>query len=96
MMMRRGVSRRFAQLPEFVPILADKVVSLPVWMEWYRPAITVTQSMVESIHLSLGCPWWCSIALLTVGVRLTIVPLMLLQMKSTQPFAKVTDTEGYA
>lgn len=84
-----SVSRRaFAQLPEFLPIVANKVTQVPTWMEWYRPAISATQSAVESIHAALGCPWWLSIALLTVGVRLTTVPFLLLQLKSFAPFAK--------
>ena len=81
--------RTFAQLPEFLPIVANKALQIPSWMEWYRPAITTTQAAVETIHSALGCPWWLSIALLTVGVRLTTVPFLILQLKSFAPFAKV-------
>lgn len=80
--------RAFAQLPEFLPIVANKVAQLPSWMEWYRPAITATQGAVESIHAALGCPWWLSIALLTAGVRFSTVPFLYLQLKSFGPFAK--------
>jgi len=84
-----SVSRRaFAQLPEFLPLVANKVTQVPAWMEWYRPTISAMQGAVESIHAVLGCPWWLSIALLTVGVRFTTVPFLILQLKSFGHFAK--------
>jgi len=50
----------------------------------FQPLIDVFQSVVEFFHNSVGVSWGWSIVLLTISVRLLLVPLMLKQFHSMQ------------
>lgn len=86
-MMKRAV-RRFSDFKGMIPLGADKIATLPPWMEFYKPVIEHSASWVEAIQGFTGCPWWLSIACLTFGIRATMAPWLVLQMKSLGPLAK--------
>ena len=50
----------------------------------FQPLIDVFEAVLKFFHNSLGVPWGWSIVLLTVCVRLVLVPLMLRQFHSMQ------------
>ena len=72
----------------FLPFDGDRIARLPAFMEFYRPVINAVQGSIESIQQYTSCPWWLAIGSLTVLVRLSMVPLLLLQMKTTPPLAR--------
>ena len=73
-----NLTRRFnGQLPEFIPLAANKFATVPYIFRWYDPVVTKTSAVALAIHTAGGLPLWASIASLTVLVRLTMLPLYL-------------------
>lgn len=94
--MLRSSFRRIASLPEFVPFDGMRLTRMPKWLEFYSPVIEGTQHLVEAIQHTTQCPWWLSIGLLTLAIRSTMTPFLILQMRSVRPLAKVSATVGHA
>ena len=66
----------------------ERLARLPSFLEFYRPVINAAQSAIERIQASTNCPWWLAIGSLTLCVRLSMVPFLILQIKSTAPLAR--------
>ncbi|EPX74122.1 inner membrane translocase Oxa102 [Schizosaccharomyces octosporus yFS286] len=47
------------------------------------------QSLVQSIHVWSGMPWWASIAATAIGMRLTMLPLMIKMMRTSSKLAVI-------
>src|SRR3712207_1147372 len=47
----------------------------------FSPLAALISDALELFH-SMGAPWWLSIALLTVSVRVTLLPLTVRQVKN--------------
>ena len=45
--------------------------------------IGLLQNLLEMVHVNLGLPWWGSIALCTVAMRIVILPLVVNLQKNT-------------
>lgn len=58
--------------------------SLGMADNWYRPT-DIIQHLLELTHVYTGLPWWGTIAALTIGIRLLLVPLYI---KSSDTVAK--------
>lgn len=81
-MLRTNFSRRFTG--QFQQI---GQVRLPMFLEFYRPVIESAEHLIENIVIFTGMPWWFSISVLTLSVRLINVPLLVLQYKAMAPLA---------
>lgn len=58
--------------------------SIGLAKSWWWPPDLV-QHLMEIVHVSTGLPWWATISLVTVGVRLALFPLY---VKSSDMMAK--------
>ena len=67
--------------------LAEAVIQLPRFLEFYRPVISTTEHIIESIVSYTGMPWWLSISMLTLSIRLSNLPLLYLQYRAMRPLA---------
>ncbi|WBW71841.1 mitochondrial inner membrane insertase Oxa102 [Schizosaccharomyces osmophilus] len=47
------------------------------------------QSFVQSIHVWSGMPWWASIAATAVGMRITMLPLMIKMIRTSSKLAVI-------
>jgi YidC/Oxa1 family membrane protein insertase len=55
----------------------------------FQPLISVFEAVLKFFHNSLGVPWGWAIVLLTICVRLVLVPLMLKQFHSMQAMQRL-------
>src|ERR1700729_787419 len=55
----------------------------------FQPLITVFEAVLKFFHNSVGAGWGLSIVLLTVVIRLVLVPLTLKQFKSMQAMQRL-------
>ena len=55
----------------------------------FQPLISVFEAVLKFFHNSLGVPWGWAIVLLTICVRLVLVPLMLKQFHSMQALQRL-------
>jgi YidC/Oxa1 family membrane protein insertase len=60
-----------------------------VFANIFQPLISVFEAVLKFFHNSLGVPWGWAIVLLTVCVRLVLVPLMLRQFHSMQALQRL-------
>ena len=65
--------------PETVATAVNAVLAVPSYSE--KPSYLVMQA-IDSLHIALGIPYWEAIVLLTLGVRLALIPLSVMQLKS--------------
>jgi YidC/Oxa1 family membrane protein insertase len=77
----RGISYKSPIFP------SDTLIKLPGFLEFYRPVIESAEHIIEAIVKNTGMPWWLSISVLTVGVRIINIPFLYLQYRSTSPLA---------
>ncbi|EPY53819.1 inner membrane translocase Oxa102 [Schizosaccharomyces cryophilus OY26] len=47
------------------------------------------QGLVNSIHVWSGMPWWASIATMAIGMRITVLPLMLNMIRTSSKLAVI-------
>jgi membrane protein insertase Oxa1/YidC/SpoIIIJ len=90
--MLRLVKRGVSKLPDFVPFDGVRLTQMPKWLEFYAPVVEGTQHLVEAIQHTTQCPWWLSIGLLTIVLRSSMVPLVMMQIRGMSPLAKVTSS----
>ena len=55
----------------------------------FQPLITVFEAVLKFFHNSIGVPWGWSIVLLTVAIRLLLVPLAVKQFHSMQKLQRI-------
>jgi YidC/Oxa1 family membrane protein insertase len=55
----------------------------------FQPLITVFEAVLKFFHNSLGVPWGWAIVLLTVAIRLLLVPLAVKQFHSMQKLQRI-------
>ena len=67
----------------------EALIKLPSFLEFYRPVIESTEHIIENIVHFTGMPWWFSIGVLTIGIRVINLPLLFLQYRAMSPLAKV-------
>lgn len=66
---------------------------------WFETPINYVQDGLEIVHFGLGIPWWATIGLTAIAVRLACYPLLLLNAKQisyvtdTQPILKLIQDE---
>lgn len=66
---------------------SEALVKLPPFMEFYRPVIEMAERAIENTVDATGLPWWLTIGLLTVGIRVSNFPMLFLQYKAMSPLA---------
>ena len=54
----------------------------------YRP-VGLVQNCLEWLHIDASLPWWGSIMLTTLGVRIFLFPLIVKQMKNTAKLSAI-------
>jgi len=71
--------------PSVICELARKADGAAVAQEasQHWPLIAGVQHSLEWIHVTTGCPWWLSIAMVTVAFRTLIFPFTLMQIKNS-------------
>ena len=78
--------RHFSSVSPIQP-LSEAVIRMPSFLEFYRPVIETTEHTIESIVAFTGVPWWLSISMLTLTIRLSNLPLLYLQYRAMRPLA---------
>lgn len=78
--------RRFVTDSTIKP-LSEAIIQLPWFLEFYRPAIHFTEDLIQSIVTYTGLPWWLSISLLTVSIKVSNLPFLYLQFRSMAPLS---------
>ena len=68
--------------------VSESFIKLPKFLEFYRPVIESAEKAIESIVSFTGLPWWLSISILTVCIRVSNIPFLVLQFRSMSNAAK--------
>lgn len=53
-----------------------------------KPTYLVMQA-IDSLHTAIGVPYWESIVLITLAVRIALIPMSILQLKTTATLGKI-------
>ena len=59
---------------------AEAVLAAPAYLD--KPSNLVMEA-INSIHTVLGVPYWEAIVLITLGVRIALIPMSIMQLKSS-------------
>ena len=62
---------------------------VPFWLEPIDPAMVAIKNAIIYLNSFAGLPWWAVLMISSVFIRLTIFPLIMVQMKRMSKFGPI-------
>ncbi|MCL7023342.1 hypothetical protein MKW94_018736 [Papaver nudicaule] len=69
--------------------VVKEVISVVQNGSWYDPAVQTVVSVLDGFHGLTNLPWWIVIASSTLALRLTILPILVLQFSKAKKIAEL-------
>ncbi|KAI3869400.1 hypothetical protein MKX03_028707 [Papaver bracteatum] len=69
--------------------VVKEVISVVDNVSWYDPAVQTVVSLLDGFHGLTNLPWWIVIASSTLALRLTILPVLVLQFSKAKQISEL-------
>ncbi|KAI3995646.1 hypothetical protein MKX01_007326 [Papaver californicum] len=69
--------------------VVKEVISIVDNVSWYDPAVQTVVALLDGFHGLTNLPWWIVVALSTLALRLTILPILVLQFSKAKQISEL-------